>query len=226
MRKVTAHSASNSRTISFETNATTWGELKADLQTNGFTIDSKVSVTEGYSKIVFVREDTILPTNTPYKTGTTNDLAIFINPSKNISSGVINRKETYDYIKTLPENVRKKYFPTYSSMSNVDLEKSLIKYKTLNTKNTPESSSFITKRVIKLDPAVFSTALNDIYTALILLYNQEAISSKEFTNAQEGVVYLTGIFNVKPDVIVDKTPKEDPAVSLMKNLANEIGVNF
>lgn len=228
MRKVIAHSASNSVTKNFETSATTWGELKNDLLDQGFSINSNVSVTEGYSKIVFAREDMLLPTNTPYKTGTTNDLAIFINPSKNINSGAFNRSAGYLFIQSLPEFDRKKYFPFYSSVTSVNLEKMIDEYKSEKKQKSVDKSEKAVRKV-ELDPGKFSFALNNIYDVLVDLYNQEPVSPKAYDEAKTGINYLASLFNVSTDKIQEpdvEPVKKDSSTINFENLAKDLGFNL
>lgn len=81
-----------------ESAATTVAELKADLNANRISVED-MTIQEGLTKVEFMHDNAILPTNIPYRGGVTNKLVIRLTKTnKKIESG-ITRKEIYEIIK-------------------------------------------------------------------------------------------------------------------------------
>lgn len=101
MRKITVLSEKNQSKVVLESNATTLGELKAALRENGISFDSDSVFKEGKSKTILTTDESVLPSNIPWKGETTNDLVFMITaPHKKIKSGM-DRKEAYAKVKEL-----------------------------------------------------------------------------------------------------------------------------
>ena len=78
--------------------ANTFGELKSFLNRKGISF-TDMDVREGISRINLKADSAILPHDTPYRGGTTNDLMILLTKTnKKVSSG-IGRSEAVQYIK-------------------------------------------------------------------------------------------------------------------------------
>jgi len=79
--------------------ANTFGELKSFLNRKGISF-TDMDVREGISRINLKADSAILPHDTPYRGGTTNDLMILLTKTnKKVSSG-IGRTEAVQYIKS------------------------------------------------------------------------------------------------------------------------------
>lgn len=79
--------------------ANTFGELKSFLNRKGISF-TDMDVREGISRINLKADSAILPHDTPYRGGTTNDLMILLTKTnKKVSSG-IGRTEAIQYIKS------------------------------------------------------------------------------------------------------------------------------
>ncbi len=72
----------------FQTNATTYGQLKEELQSQGFDL-SNTRVTEGNTQLDLVNDDAVLPTNIQKRGQVTNDLIIVMTPNARPKSGSI-----------------------------------------------------------------------------------------------------------------------------------------
>lgn len=112
----------------FNTTATTMGELKRDLMANGINPDG-MAMQEGLSHIELdVNNDAlVLPTNVPMRNseGTTNNLVLRLTQrEKKIKSGMT-RKEVYDAIKAfdLAEEIIKEFGKNYTVVKTDDLVK-------------------------------------------------------------------------------------------------------
>lgn len=81
-RKITVVDNRTNTTKAFNSTATTLGELKADLETNGFDTHN-CSFFEALTKSEMTDNASILPTNVPYRGTTTNNL-VFMLTGKNL----------------------------------------------------------------------------------------------------------------------------------------------
>ena len=111
----------------FNTTATTMGELKRDLLANGINPEG-MAMQEGLSHIELdVNNDAlVLPTNVPMRNseGTTNNLVLRLTQrEKKIKSGNMTRKEAYEAINTLglADAIAKKFGKNYTVVKTVDL---------------------------------------------------------------------------------------------------------
>lgn len=107
-----------------ESNATTLGELKAEMRNAGIDYDG-MTFTEGISKTQLLSNDTQLPQNVMYHGQTTNNLVILLtNTKKNIASGAMTRQEAYKAIKDneLQNAVKEEFGRNYTQVPTSDLE--------------------------------------------------------------------------------------------------------
>lgn len=72
----------------FQSNAITYGQLKEELQAQGFDL-SNTRVTEGNTQLDLVNDDAVLPTNIQKRGQVTNDLIIVMTPNARPKSGSI-----------------------------------------------------------------------------------------------------------------------------------------
>lgn len=101
-RKVTVLVESTQSKVVFESNATTLGELKNELRERQVRYDSDCVFKEAASKTILASDESILPSNIPWKGQVTNDLVFMVTaPQKKIKSGVMDRKEAYAKVKEL-----------------------------------------------------------------------------------------------------------------------------
>lgn len=101
-RKVTVLVESTQSKVVFESNATTLGELKNELREKQVRYDSDCVFKEAASKTILTSDESILPSNIPWKGQVTNDLVFMVTaPQKKIRSGVMDRKEAYAKVKKL-----------------------------------------------------------------------------------------------------------------------------
>lgn len=102
MRKITVLVESTQSKHVLQSNATTLGELKNELRSKSISFNSDDVFKEGMSKTVLTTDESILPSNIPWRGETTNDLIFMITaPQKKIKSGVMTRAEVYAEIKRL-----------------------------------------------------------------------------------------------------------------------------
>jgi hypothetical protein len=101
-RKVTVLVESTQSKVVFESNATTLGELKNELRERQVRYDSNCVFKEAASKTILTSDESVLPSNIPWKGQVTNDLVFMVTaPQKKIKSGVMDRREAYARVKEL-----------------------------------------------------------------------------------------------------------------------------
>ena len=102
MRKITVLVESTQSKHVLQSNATTLGELKDELRDKNISFNPDDVFKEGMSKTVLTTDESILPSNIPWRGEVTNDLIFMITaPQKKIKSGVMTRAEVYAEIKRL-----------------------------------------------------------------------------------------------------------------------------
>lgn len=110
------------KTVIENVTANTFGELKSVLRAKGISLDG-MDVREGISRVDLKSENALLPHDTPYRDGTTNDLMILLTKTnKKVSSG-LGRKEAVQYIKdnNLADEVKKAFRKNWTNVSTEEL---------------------------------------------------------------------------------------------------------
>lgn len=109
---------------SFNSEATTVAQLKAELNRLGISTEGMI-IQEGLTKTEFISDAALLPHDVPYKGGTTNNLVFRITQAeKKIKSGAeMTRKEAYDQVKALglTEHIATKYGKNFTMCKTADL---------------------------------------------------------------------------------------------------------
>lgn len=138
-RKITVVSTKNQTKNVIMSNATTLGELKADLRQNGIDYND-MTFYEGTSKTELITDDSILPHDVPYKGQVTNELVFMLtNTNKKIRSGAsMTRAEVYEAIKV--NNLQQACVFKYGKNFTMCKTEDLIALVNSNTpKNTPNT---------------------------------------------------------------------------------------
>lgn len=101
-RKITVVQTKNQKKSVIMSAATTLGELKADLRSNGIDYDG-MTFFEGTSKTELKTNTSVLPHDIPYKGQVTNELVFMLtNTNKKIRSGAaMSRAEAYNAIRSM-----------------------------------------------------------------------------------------------------------------------------
>lgn len=131
---------------SFETEATTLGELKKELKERGYNYDN-TRYTEATSRTELLDDNSPLPVNIPYRGNITNDLVLVMTPRKNINSGMVNvetasYKELKAEVKDLcntskTEKEARSHFGNYTQMSTATMRDLLKKWYAKNGVSKP-----------------------------------------------------------------------------------------
>lgn len=124
-RKITVVQTKNQKKSVIMSAATTLGELKADLRSNGIDYDG-MTFFEGTSKIELKNDASVLPHDVPYKGTVTNELVFMLtNTNKKIRSGAaaMSRAEAYNAIKSmgLQDACVKKFGKNFTMCKTADL---------------------------------------------------------------------------------------------------------
>ena len=124
MRKITVLVESTQSKHVLQSNATTLGELKDELRDKNISFNSDDVFKEGISKTVLTTDESILPSNIPWRGEVTNDLIFMITaPQKKIKSGVMTRSEVYAEVKRLKlqDTISKKVGKNFTQCSTAVL---------------------------------------------------------------------------------------------------------
>jgi hypothetical protein len=177
MRKVTfIDSKSQSQKVINNSTATTLGELKAEMRTAGIGY-TDMSFYEGHIRAELLDDNSILPTNIPYKGQVVNDLVFMLSTTnKKIKSGV-DRAEVYQMIKgmNLQDVVKSIFNRNYTQVPTNDLLALTSRYAPNNVEASPEVKAAITcaERFNHIEQA-----LKDI---IDILYDEGIIDDDEYT---------------------------------------------
>lgn len=122
-RKITVVQTKNQKKSVIMSAATTLGELKADLRSNGIDYNG-MTFFEGTSKTELKTDASVLPHDVPYKGQVTNELVFMLtNTNKKIRSGAMTRVEAYNAIKSmgLQDACVKKFGKNFTMCKTADL---------------------------------------------------------------------------------------------------------
>lgn len=124
MRKITVLVESTQSKHVLQSNATTLGELKDELREKNISFNPDDVFKEGMSKTVLTTDESILPSNIPWRGEVTNDLIFMVTaPQKKIKSGDMTRAEVYAEVKrlNLQDTISKKVGKNFTQCSTAVL---------------------------------------------------------------------------------------------------------
>lgn len=188
MRKVTfIDSKSQSQKVINNSTATTLGELKAEMRTAGIDY-TDMSFYEGHIRAELLDDNSILPTDIPYKGQVVNDLVFMLSTTnKKIKSG-IDRAEVYGMIKgmNLQDEVKRIFNRNYTQVSTNDLLEFVSRFMPTNAEASSEVKAPITcaERFNRIE-----TVLVDI---LDILVDESIIDEEEYNDLVGNFDYLEG----------------------------------
>lgn len=177
MRKVTfIDSKSQSQKVINNSEATTLGELKAEMRTAGIDY-TDMSFYEGHIRAELLDDSSILPTNIPYKGQVVNDLVFMLSTTnKKIKSG-IDRSEVYQQIKNLnlQEEVKNIFNRNYTQVPTDDLLGLIARYSVqVTSDHDSEEVAPCLQRFAHLE--------NVIMDLVDLLYNYDVIDEEDYND--------------------------------------------
>lgn len=210
-RKIVVVTTKSSKKLVLNTGVETLGELKRELDNKNFDYEG-MEFTEGVSKTVLTRDDSVLPKELPFKGSITNDLAIFLTvPNKKIKSGVMSRAEVLTAIKEnhLTEECKKVYGKNFTTCKTTDLIALLDKKKKSAVSNEDVIGNAIHNKVVKENTEKSDSAL------------EERVNKLESTVKKMAQLLSDGLNNTAdgeyPDDVIDALDSiangEDPDMS-------------
>lgn len=196
-RKIYIQDTAANNVVVLETAATTFGEIRQAAINAGVDIANKDWL-EGLTKTTFVSNDSILPTNVPYKGAVTNELFfVLTNTNKKIKSGAITRKECYEYIKinNLSNAIKESEGKNYTNVST-DILINFINDHKENSKPANHSScnenGCSRKTTVKSDNTTIVSRYIKLIDILATIMSDEEIA-KDVNNAVAKIPHTIGL---------------------------------
>ena len=207
MRKITVLVESTQSKHVLQSNATTLGELKDELRDKNISFNSDDVFKEGMSKTVLTTDESILPSNIPWRGEVTNDLIFMITaPQKKIKSGVMTRAEVYAEIKRLKlqDTIIKKVGRNFTQCSTATLL-AFIDEASKNSCKTETPAPVAKEKKVKSNPtpevveSVTFCALKELIAKMV---NEGVLSEANANN-------ILGVASGKPALPVEKEESYD-----------------
>ncbi len=188
----------------FQTNATTYGQLKEELQSQGFDL-SNTRVTEGNTQLDLVNDDAVLPVNIQKRGQVTNDLIIVMTPNARPKSGSIDVQnasyaELRAEVKALYHGEQSEeardHFGNYTQLKT-DVMRDLLQEWQIPQRYSADTAKFEEVRsklesgdfevlTIKINQNIYNEALQYILYGVILLQNKViTLGSTEAPSTEE-----------------------------------------
>lgn len=139
VRKIYVNDTARNNVVTVETDATTFGELKAAVRAAGVDIEGKDWL-EGLTKTSPASDDALLPTNVPYQGNITNDLVfVLTKTNKMIKSGAMSYNEMKTFIKSnnLGEAFKEAYGKNYTHGTSSEFEEFIASYQEDTVQEVP-----------------------------------------------------------------------------------------
>ena len=207
MRKITVLVESTQSKHVLQSNATTLGELKDELRDKNISFNPDDVFKEGMSKTVLTTDESILPSNIPWRGEVTNDLIFMITaPQKKIKSGVMTRAEVYAEIKRLKlqDTISKKVGKNFTQCSTAVLL-TFIDEASENSCETKTPAPVAKEKKVKSNPtpevveSVTFCALKELIAEMV---NEGVLSEANANN-------ILGVASGKPALPIEKEESYD-----------------
>lgn len=188
----------------FQSGATTYGQLKEELQSQGFDL-SNTRVTEGNTQLDLVNDDALLPVNIQKRGQLTNNLMIIMTPKARPKSGSIDVQnasyaELRAEVKALCHGKQSKearaHFGNYTQMKTAVMRDLLQKWQ-VSQESPADTAKFAEVRsrlesgdfevlTIGINPNIYNEALKYILYGVTLLQNKViTLGSTESPSTEE-----------------------------------------
>lgn len=219
MRKITVLVESTQSKHVLQSNATTLGELKDELREKNISFNPDDVFKEGMSKTVLTTDESILPSNIPWRGEVTNDLIFMITaPQKKIKSGVMTRAEVYAEIKRLKlqDTISKKVGKNFTQCSTAVLL-TFIDEASENSCETKTPAPVAKEKKVKSNPtpevveSVTFCALKELIAEMV---NEGVLSEANANN-------ILGVASGKPALPVEKEESYDEKEESYDELAEQ-----
>ena len=207
MRKITVLVESTQSKHVLQSNATTLGELKNELRDKNISFNSDDVFKEGMSKTVLTTDESILPSNIPWRGEVTNDLIFMITaPQKKIKSGVMTRSEVYAEIKRLKlqDTISKKMGKNFTQCSTATLL-TFIDEASKNSCKTKTPAPVAKDKKVKSNPTpevVESVTFCALKELIAMMVNEGVLSEANANN-------ILGVASGRPALPIEKEESYD-----------------
>lgn len=207
MRKITVLVESTQSKHVLQSNATTLGELKDELREKNISFNPDDVFKEGMSKTVLTTDESILPSNIPWRGEVTNDLIFMVTaPQKKIKSGVMTRAEVYAEVKrlNLQDTISKKVGKNFTQCSTATLL-TFIDEASKNSCKAKTPAPVAKEKKVKSNPtpevveSVTFCALKELIAKMV---NEGVLSEANANN-------ILGVASGKPALPVEKEESYD-----------------
>lgn len=207
MRKITVLVESTQSKHVLQSNATTLGELKDELREKNISFNSDDVFKEGMSKTVLTTDESILPSNIPWRGEVTNDLIFMVTaPQKKIKSGDMTRAEVYAEVKrlNLQDTISKKVGKNFTQCSTAVLL-TFIDEASKNSCETKTPAPVAKEKKVKSNPTpevVESVTFCNLKELIAKMVNEGVLSEANANN-------ILGVASGKPALPVEKEESYD-----------------
>lgn len=207
MRKITVLVESTQSKHVLQSNATTLGELKDELREKNISFNSDDVFKEGMSKTVLTTDESILPSNIPWRGEVTNDLIFMVTaPQKKIKSGVMTRAEVYAEIKRLKlqDTISKKVGKNFTQCSTAILL-TFIAEASENSCETKTPAPVAKEKKVKSNPTpevVESVTFCALKELIAMMVNEGVLSEANANN-------ILGVASGRPALPIEKEESYD-----------------
>ena len=207
MRKITVLVESTQSKHVLQSNATTLGELKDELREKNISFNPDDVFKEGMSKTVLTTDESILPSNIPWRGEVTNDLIFMVTaPQKKIKSGDMTRAEVYAEIKRLKlqDTISKKVGKNFTQCSTAVL----LTFLDEASKNSCETK---TPAPVAKEKKVKSTPTPEVVESVTFCALKELIAKmvNEGVLSEANANNILGVASGKPALPVEKEESYD-----------------
>ena len=213
MRKITVLVESTQSKHVLQSNATTLGELKNELRDKNISFNSDDVFKEGMSKTVLTTDESILPSNIPWRGEVTNDLIFMITaPQKKIKSGAMTRLEIYAEVKRLKlqDTIRKKVGKNFTQCSTAALL-TFIDEASKNSCETKTSAPVAKEKKVKSNPNQVVKPTPEVVESVTFCALKELIAKmvNEGVLSEANANNILGVASGKPALPVEKEESYD-----------------
>ena len=207
MRKITVLVESTQSKHVLQSNATTLGELKDELREKNIFFNPDDVFKEGMSKTVLTTDESILPSNIPWRGEVTNDLIFMVTaPQKKIKSGAMTRAEVYAEIKRLKlqDTISKKVGKNFTQCSTAILL-TFIAEASKNSCETKTPAPVAKEKKVKSNPTpevVESVTFCALKELIAMMVNEGVLSEANANN-------ILGVASGRPALPIEKEESYD-----------------
>lgn len=207
MRKITVLVESTQSKHVLQSNATTLGELKDELREKNISFNPDDVFKEGMSKTVLTTDESILPSNIPWRGEVTNDLIFMVTaPQKKIKSGVMTRAEVYAEVKrlNLQDTISKKMGKNFTQCSTATLL-TFIDEASKNSCKAKTPAPVAKEKKVKSNPTpevVESVTFCALKELIAMMVNEGVLSEANANN-------ILGVASGRPALPIEKEESYD-----------------